>query len=381
MIFRNIYLQTLILLWILQVTLYSCKSEEKKEVKVRSETYSNPLEVQFGDPYVLDNGNGIYYMYGTGGGAKDGFSVYSSNNLIDWKYESQVYHGNTENSWNVGHFWAPEVYKINNKFYLFFSADWRNNPTKELENFRIGVAISDNPTGPFRDLTGEPLFDPGYPIIDANVFKDEDGQNYLFYSRVCYKHTVTSEIADWAKKEGLYDTIEESWVYGVKLKSDFKGIIGDPVVLLRPSEKINSKNAEWESKSVTSNEINRRWTEGSFTFKYKGIYYIMYSSNYYLGPNYAVGYATGSSPLGPFRKADNNPVLEKNTSSGGEVTGTGHNMVFSLNGGDNMYTVYHGRTKKSGLNRVVFLDELKILDDGKLIINGPTTDTTSIVWD
>ena len=58
-------------------------------------TYSNPLSVQFGDPYVLLASDGRYYMYGTGAGAVDGFCAYSSDDLIHWKSEGQVYRGNT----------------------------------------------------------------------------------------------------------------------------------------------------------------------------------------------------------------------------------------------------------------------------------------------
>ncbi len=355
----------------------SCK-QEKKETNVSSEEkiaeYTNPLDVEFGDPYILDNGDGTFYMYGTGGGAKDGFATYSSTDLVNWKNEGQVYHGNTTGSWNLKSFWAPEVYKIDKKYFLFYSADKKHNPTNELETFSIGVAVSDSPKGPFEDLKNEPLFDPGYPIIDANVFQDDDGKYYLYYSRACYKHAVKSEIADWAKKQGLYDEIEESWVYGIELSPDFKSVIRDPVLLLRPPKTMDDKNAEWESRSVISKEINRRWTEGSFTFKHNGTYYIMYSANHYAGPNYAVGYATAEHPLGPYSKAENNPVLEKNVEKGGNVTGTGHNMVLFLKGGNKMYAIYHGRTKQTGENRVVFIDEMEILPDGKLVVNGPTTE-------
>ena len=66
-------------------------SEDKDEVL----SYSNPLSVQFGDPYVLLASDGRYYMYGTGAGAVDGFCAYSSDDLIHWKSEGQVYRGNT----------------------------------------------------------------------------------------------------------------------------------------------------------------------------------------------------------------------------------------------------------------------------------------------
>jgi hypothetical protein len=102
---------------------------------------------------------------------------------------------------------------------LFYSAQWKENPANEVENFRIGVAVADKPTGPFVDMTDKPIFDPGYPIIDANVFFDTDGRSYLYYSRAAYKHPVKSEIADWARKRGWYKEIEESWVYGVELKA------------------------------------------------------------------------------------------------------------------------------------------------------------------
>ncbi len=347
------------------------KKQQEQTSEIKMAEFTNPLDVEFGDPYILDDGNGAFYMYGTGGGAKDGFATYSSADLVDWKFEGQVYYGNTENSWNLKNFWAPEVYKIDGQYFLFYSADKKDNPSNELETFSIGVAVSDSPKGPFVDIKNEPLFDPGYPIIDANVFQDDDGKYYLYYSRACYKHEVESEIARWAKKTGLYDEIEESWVYGVQLAQDFKSVIGEPVLLLSPPKTMDDKNSEWESRSVTSKEINRRWTEGSFTFKHDETYYIMYSANHYAGPNYAVGYATAKHPLGPFKKAENNPVLESNVKKGGSVTGTGHNMVLFLEDGSKMYAVYHGRTKQTGQNRVVFIDEMEIQSDGKLVVNGP----------
>ena len=67
-----------------------------------------------------------------------------------------------------------------------------------------------------------------------------------------------------------------------------------------------------------------------------------------------MGYATSKNPLGPFNKADNNPVLQKNTEQGGEVTGTGHNSITWSKDGKQMYCVYHGRTIASAEERVVF---------------------------
>ncbi|MBC8485105.1 MAG: family 43 glycosylhydrolase [Bacteroidetes bacterium] len=332
---------------------------------------NNPLQVEFGDPYILKASDGLYYMVGTGG-VKDGFKMYSSSDLVSWNDEGRIYRGNTDTSWSIANFWAPELYEYNGKFYLFFSADWRENPAGELENFRIGVAVSDSPTGIYVDLFNRPVFDPGYPIIDANLLFEEE-RIYLYYSRCCYKNPVESELADWARKEGLFDEIEESWVYGVEMQPDFSGIIGEPQLLLRPPVSLDDRQTEWESRSVTSGEVNRRWTEGSYIFKESDRYYMMYSSNYFGGKNYAVGYATSESPLGPFIKAENNPVLEKNVETGGIVTGTGHNSVTTAPDGQSLLCVYHGRTSKTGNNRVVFIDLMEILEDGTLVVYGPTT--------
>ncbi len=357
---------TILLVIVASFLLGACQQKKTTGLQI-----SNPLPVEFGDPYILKASDGMYYMIGTGG-VRDGFKMLSSTDLMDWKDEGRIYQGNTDSSWNIANFWAPELYEIKGKFYLLFSADWRENPTNELENFRIGVAVADNPTGPYTDLMDRPIFDPGYPVIDGNLWF-EDGKVYLYYSRCCYKNPVESEVADWAREKGMFDEIEESWVYGVELQPDFSGIIGEPELLLRPPLKMDDEQAEWESRSVTSGEVNRRWTEGSYIIKDKDTYYMMYSANYFGGKNYAVGYATSKSPLGPFEKADNNPVLQKNVEQGGVVTGTGHNMITVAPDGETMLCVYHGRTSKTGDERVVFIDPMEITDDGKLIVHGPTT--------
>jgi beta-xylosidase len=364
--------------FILVVSLHTTTLNAQSPKPSPQPTYTNPLSVDLADPYVLHVKGDKYYLYGTGG-AKNGFAAYSSTDLVNWKNEGQVYFHDNKNGWSDpnaawnGAYWAPEVYAVNGKYYMFYSAQWKENPGKELENFRIGVAVADQPTGPFIDVTNKPVFDPGYPVIDANVLFDTNGKVYLYYSRCCYKHPVESEIADWAKNKGWFNEIEESWVYGVEMKPDFSGVIGEPVLLLRPPVSMKDKQAAWESRSVTLKEVNRRWTEGSTAFKKGDTYYMMYSANYFGGKNYAVGYATAKSPLGPFTKAANNPVLQKNVEKGGVVTGTGHNSITYSPDGNEMFCVYHGRTSQTGDKRVVFIDRMTILPNGKLVVKGPTT--------
>ena len=332
--------------------------------------YANPLDVAFGDPFVLAASDGRFYMYGTSEGV-NGFRVCVSDDLVSWRDGGIAYQGGPD-TWGVDCFWAPEVYERDGRYYMFYSANWRENPNGDAEIFRIGVAASDSPAGPFTDMYDRPVFNPGYPVIDANVLWADDGKVYLYYSRCCYEHSVESELSEWARKQGMYEEIEESWVYGVEMKPDFSGVVGEPVVLLTPPASMDDPQTGWESRSVTSGEVNRRWTEGSFILPHDGRYYMMYSANFYGGQYYAVGYAVSDSPLGPFVKAAGNPVLEKNTDRGGEVTGTGHNMVLTLGNGD-MYCVYHGRTSATGDKRVVFIDPMEITSDGRLVVHGPTT--------
>ena len=335
---------TLFTLALVLLALLSASCGDKKKV-----VYQNPLPMAFGDPFLLKASDGKFYMYGTGG-VQNGFKVYSSDDLVTWKDEGPVYQGGTSDSWATDCFWAPEVYERDGKYYLWF-----------------------------KDLSDRPVFDPGYPIIDANIlFDDASGKTYLYYSRCCYKHAVESEVSAWAKTKGWFDEIEESWIYGVELKPDFSGVIGEPVALLCPPKTMDDPQAKWENRSVTTHEVNRRWTEGSYMVKHGNLYYMLYSANFFGGKNYAVGYATSQSPLGPFTKAANNPVLQKNTEQGGIVTGTGHCMLIDIH--NRLYCVYHGRTETTGDERMVFIDLIDIQPDGKLVVHGPNTDLQKITY-
>ena len=333
-------------------------------------TYTNPLGISIGDPDVLHI-PGRYYIYGTGGG------TFTSTNLVNWDSVGNTQPVRETNYWFNGAFWAPEVYQVKDKYYMFYSAQWTNNPTHERENFRIGVAVSDNPAGPFRNIKDGPIFDPGYPIIDADVLSDTDGRIYLYYSRCCYKHLVDSELLDWAKAKGWYTNIEESWVYGVELKPDFSGVIGDPVLLLRPPEKLSDPQSAWEDLTVTTHTVNRRWTEGPSSFKHGNTYYIMYAANSVAaGGDYATGYATSDNPLGPFKKAANNPLIFRNTASGGNVTTTAHTCWTMSPDGKEMFVLYGGvvaqGNRRGFARRVLFLDRMEIKPDGTLIAHSPT---------
>lgn len=174
-------------------------------------TVTNPLPMKFGDPFLLHASDGKYYMYGTS--LADGFEAFVSDDLAVWTPCGQVYKGADSTSWNVSEFWAPEVYERDGKYYMFFSSSAREQYTDDKENFQIGVAVADNPAGPFKDLNDRPLFASKFPVIDANVLFDEpSGKNYLYFSRCCSGHPVESEVSECAREKQLFDSIEESWM-------------------------------------------------------------------------------------------------------------------------------------------------------------------------
>ena len=110
------------------------------------------------DPFILPATDGRYYLYATSEDGS-GFPVHVSNDLHSWRACGAALDA-ARARWGAGCFWAPECYEIDGKYYLFYSADWKENPTGALENFRIGVAVADTPAGPFADLSDRPVFDP-----------------------------------------------------------------------------------------------------------------------------------------------------------------------------------------------------------------------------
>ena len=285
------------------------------------------------DPYVL-KANGRYYLYATA--EENGvFQVRVSDNLLHWSAPKTIFRAGKD-FWGKDCFWAPECHVIDGQYYLFFSANRKDSDA--LESFAITCVRCDTPDGEFEDFLQRPIFVADYPTIDGNILV-EDGHIYLYYSRCCFEHNVNG--------------LEESWIYGVELKRDLTGIIGEPQLLLKPEQ-------EWEGRSAPT--TGRRWNEGSYIIKEGGCYYIMYSANFYMERHYAMGYAVGMSPMGPFAKAAENPIAECTE----EITGTGHGCLVRTDEG--LMAVYHGRTAATGEARVGFAAQACI-KEGKLSID------------
>ena len=307
---------------------------EHSEVKDRFA--SNPRSVKdIGDPYVLA-AEGAYYTFATGGSI--GFNVWRSRDLITVDKQKAL----KKVSWASGDYWAPEVYAVDGRYVMLYTA--RSRATGSL---RTGIAFADAPEGPYEDPLGAPLIEYGYATIDATLTWDDAGQPYLIYVRDCSENTVNGH--------------NESHIYGVQLAADLLSAIGDPVLLLRPE-------GEWETKSGDT-----RWNEGPVVVKNDGKYYLYYSVNGYWMPEYSVSVAVADAVLGPYTKQANNPLLVYTANEKGiTVSGPGHNAFFSV--GDEMFTSYHTHTypqAPSG-NRQLCIDRAGFHADGTAYINGPT---------
>lgn len=282
------------------------------------------------DPYIL-NHEGTYYLYGTGG--RNGFRVYKSTDLANWSGAVGAKNGfalDSSDVWGNNTFWAPEVYHLKGRFYMFYTV-----------MSRLAIAESDSPLGPFVQKIKKPLH-TDIPEIDPHLFINTDGKMYLYFVR--------------------FNKGNEIWM--AEMKEDFSGIREETL------RKCISVSQPWEkSQKPPVADI----AEGPFMLRHNNLYYLFYSANHFKSQDYAVGYAVAKSPSGPFVKYENNPVL---IGDGKNIYGTGHHSFFRSNSGQ-MYIVYHShKNGKTVLPRTTCLDLCGFEDTqekpDKFVVYGPT---------
>lgn len=310
-----------------------------------SRTYTNPVggpNLRMGDPFILRYRD-RYYLYGTSAG--DGFKCWTSRNLVDWQPVGYAWRKSAD-SWGKKDFWAPEVIRYRDKFYMIYSCTGADK-----KGYRLCLADSNKPEGPFADLHA-PLFDIGWSCIDGHIFMDDDGTPYLFFDKV----GVVGE--PWAKPSTGY---MYGIIYAAKLKEDLSGLLGEALLCAQADQ-------QWED----PNSMNSRCNEGAFVLRHAGTYYMTYSAGHYADPNYGIGYATASAPLGPWTKNAANPLVQKAAAAG--VSGPGHNSITTSPDGNELFMVYHAHAdanRPSG-ERCINIDRLVFDDAGNLRLIGPT---------
>lgn len=269
-------------------------------------TYMNPLDPIVADPFVFKDGD-TYYLYGTTSPGS-GFEVSVSKDLVNWRKRGFCYQP-TEASWARHDFWAPELVKRGDKYVLYFTARKGNQRN-------ITMALSDSPCGPFVDVAG-PLFPEG-SYIDPHIFHDEStGKAYILVT----EENVTSN----------------SRLLGAELKDSLTETVTSLTEVLVPDRL-------WE----------RGWIEAPFVIQHDGTFYLMYSASAFDRPSYAIGYATASKPLGPYKKASANPIIKRQDL----VYGPGHNSVTPSPDGKELFVTYHVHASPWSSSRVLAIDRL-----------------------
>jgi len=239
------------------------------------------------------------------------FNAFSSKDLVHWEKHSHVLDVK-DVKWAAYSLWAPSIIKKDNKYYLFFGA---NDIKTSEQKGGIGIAVADNPGGPFTDYLGKPLINDianGAQPIDQFIFHDKSGKYYLIYGG--WRHCNI-----------------------VQIKDDFTGLIPYP------------------DGSVYKEITPENYVEGPFMFIRNNKYYLMWSEGDWTGPDYSVAYAIADSPFGPFKRIGK--VLQQDETV---ARGAGHHSVINIPKTDDWYIVYHRRplTETDGNHRETCIDRM-----------------------
>ncbi len=326
-------------------TIVPITQAEKARLLKEYGNHANPILPGFhADPEILySHKTGKYYIYSTTDGVKGWggwtFSAFSSTDLTTWTDEGTVLDVKSDQvPWARGNAWAPAIEEIKQqdgtyKYYLYYSADAGRR--KE-----IGVAVADDPAGPFVDF-GKPIVSDS-PVgrgqqIDVDVFTDpKSGKHYLYWGN--------------------------GYMAGAELNPDMTSIKQETVTVMTPE---GGTLQTWQ------------YREAPYVFCRKGTYYFLWSVDDTGSPNYHVCYGTAKSPLGPITIAARPTILSQVPEDG--LYGTAHNAVLQVPGRDEWYIVYHRinkhyleRSLGPGFHREVCIDRMTFDKKGNIVPVRPT---------
>ncbi len=245
--------------------------------------------------------------------------------------------------WAEKQMWAPDANEKDGIYYLFF-------PAKDYEGiFRIGVATSHSPSGPFI---------PQYEAIkdsfsiDPAVFKDNDGSYYMYFGGLW-----GGQLQRWATGSFNADQPEIPTAF---IPHDREAALLPMVAKMRNDLlEFEEKPKEIEILDENGNLLlagdhDRRFFEAAWLHKHNGNYYFSYST----GDTHFICYAIGESPYGPFYYKGRvlTPV----------VGWTSHHSICKI--GDKTYLFYHDSSLSKGVThlRSVKVTEINYLDDGTI---------------
>ena len=243
--------------------------------------------------------------------------------------------------WVSEQMWAPDAAYKNGKYYLYF-------PARDKEgNFRLGVAESDSPVGPF---TPDDNYIPGSYSIDPAVMVEGD-EAYIYYGGLW-----GGQLEKWQTGEFVPDAVGPSGdepalgpMFAV-LSEDMKSFKSTPQMI-----RILDENGE----PIKAGDEERRYFEAPWLHKYNGKYYLSYST----GTTHYIVYATSDSPVGPFTYGGR--IMEP------VIGWTTHHSIVEIGG--KWYLFYPDCEMSGGINhrRTVKFTELKYNEDGSIVTIQP----------
>jgi len=245
-------------------------------------------------------------------------------------------------AWAQKQMWAPDAAEKDGIYYLFF-------PAKDREGiFRIGVATSTSPTGPFLPQP-EPI--KGSFSIDPAVFKDDDGSYYMYFGGIW-----GGQLQRWRsgifRKEGDGPLVHIPEDHEPALCAKVAKLTGNLLDFTEPPKDVVI--VDENGKPLLQGDNERRFFEASWMHKYNGKYYFSYST----GDTHFICYAVGDNPYGPFtyKGIVLNPV----------VGWTNHHSITEFEG--KWYLFYHDSSLSKGVThlRCVKVTELKHNVDGSI---------------
>jgi GH43 family beta-xylosidase len=259
-------------------------------------------DINIRDPFILKH-DGKYYMYGTrASNTWDkvdkytlGFDVYVSDDLETWSEPKRIF-SYFDGFWGITQYWAPEVHEYNGKFYMF--------ATFKGENIHRGTAIlvSDTPDGEFKPHSDGAVTPSEWECLDGTLYI-ENGEPYIIF---CH---------EWTQ-------INDGTVCALKLSSDLKKGIGEPIFLWRASD------AKWKY-DIRDGE-GCYVTDGPFILKRENELISIWSS-FYKGEYCEAIARSSNGKIDGEWTVDDKLVYEKDG---------GHGMIFSDYNNDT-YFVFH----------------------------------------
>lgn len=279
------------------------------------------------DPTIFKD-KGKFYLYGTG--SPNGFPVYESEDLNTWTPAKGSAGGLALTKGDVygsEGFWAPQVFFYKGVYYMVYTA-----------NEQIAIATSHSPAGPFKQDSIHALSSRGKQI-DPFIFFDK-GKVYLYHVKLEHGNRI----------------------FVTEMNPDLSDIIPGT------EKELISGTQDWENTARSDWPV----TEGPTVIKHNKTYFLIYSANDFRNKDYAVGYATATSPTGPWVKAKNSPVISRHLIG---QNGTGHGDVFYDKKG-NMYYVFHThRSEDKVAPRATAMVKLKFVNATSLV-----ADPASFRW-